>query len=36
VTLHQGPFTAEFRDMTTAGWLASFVTMDASLAEELA
>lgn len=36
VTLHQGPFTAEFRDMTTAGWLASFITMDASLAEELA
>ena len=33
VTLHQGPFTAEFRDMTIAGWEASFVTMDAAIAE---
>ena len=33
VTLHQGPFTAEFRDMTIAGWEASFVTMDRAFAQ---
>ena len=32
VTLHQGPFTAEFRDMTIAGWEESFVKMDGALA----
>ena len=32
VTLHQGPFTAEFRDMTAAGWEESFVRMDGELA----
>ena len=36
VTLHQGPFTAEFRDMTVAGWEASFVKMDKSFAGESA
>ena len=36
VTLHQGPFTAEFRDMTAAGWEASFVKMDTSFAGESA
>lgn len=29
VSLHQGPFTPEFRDMTHAGWEESFVKMDA-------
>ncbi len=29
VTLHQGPFTEEFRDMTDVGWEESFVKMDA-------
>ncbi len=33
VTLHQGPFTAEFRDMTTTGWDVSFVALDALLVE---
>ena len=28
LTLHQGPFTPEFRDMTGAGWEASFVKID--------
>lgn len=32
VTLHQGPFTAEFRDLTIAGWEESFVRMDGELA----
>lgn len=32
VTLHQGPFTAEFRDMTVEGWEESFVRMDGALA----
>ena len=32
VTLHQGPFTAEFRDMTIEGWEESFVRMDGQLA----
>jgi uncharacterized protein YndB with AHSA1/START domain len=29
ITLHQGPFTPEFRDMTLDGWESSFVKMDA-------
>ena len=33
VAIHQGPFTAEFRDMTIAGWEESFVKMDGLLAE---
>lgn len=33
VTLHQGPFTTEFRDMTAAGWEESFLKMDAIFAE---
>jgi len=32
VTLHQGPFSAEFRDMTIEGWEESFVKMDGELA----
>lgn len=32
VTLHQGPFTAEFRDMTVDGWHESFTKMDGALA----
>jgi uncharacterized protein YndB with AHSA1/START domain len=28
LTLHQGPFTPEFREMTGAGWEASFVKID--------
>jgi uncharacterized protein YndB with AHSA1/START domain len=32
VTLHQGPFTAEFRDMTIEGWEESFVKMDGEFA----
>ena len=32
MTLHQGPFSAEFRDMTGAGWEESFVKIDAQLA----
>ena len=32
LTLHQGPFTPEFRDMTGAGWEASFVKIDALVA----
>lgn len=36
VTLHQGPFTPEFRDMTDAGWEESFVKMDALLAAGVA
>jgi uncharacterized protein YndB with AHSA1/START domain len=32
VTLHQGPFTAEFRDMTVEGWQESFTKMDGVLA----
>ena len=31
VTLHQGPFTAEERDMTAGGWELSFVKLDAIL-----
>ena len=32
LTLHQGPFSPEFRDMTGAGWEASFVKIDALVA----
>lgn len=28
ITLHQGPFTAELRDITAEGWELSFVKMD--------
>ena len=31
VTLHQGPFTAEFRDLTTDGWMLSFTKLDQEL-----
>jgi len=31
VTLHQGPFTAEQRDLTTEGWELSFVKLDTIL-----
>jgi uncharacterized protein YndB with AHSA1/START domain len=31
MTLHQGPFTPEFRDMTSVGWESSFVKIDAIL-----
>jgi len=30
VTLQQGPFTPEFRDMTIAGWELSFAKLDAA------
>ncbi len=33
MTLHQGPFTPEFRDMTRIGWESSFVKFDAALVE---
>jgi len=36
LTLHQGPFSAEFRDMTSAGWLESFLKIDAELAAGVA
>lgn len=32
ITLHQGPFDPEFRDMTADGWLQSFDKMDAVIA----
>jgi uncharacterized protein YndB with AHSA1/START domain len=32
MTLHQGPFSAEFRDMTADGWELSFQKIDAILA----
>ena len=32
VTLHEGPFTAEFRDMTITGWDESFAKLDGELA----
>jgi hypothetical protein len=28
MTLHQGPFTDEIRDMTHAGWILSFTKLD--------
>lgn len=31
MTLHQGPFSPEFRDMTRDGWLSSFEKIDAVL-----
>jgi uncharacterized protein YndB with AHSA1/START domain len=31
MTLHQGPFTPEFRDQTTDGWVQSFAKLDAIL-----
>jgi uncharacterized protein YndB with AHSA1/START domain len=31
MTLHQGPFTPEFREMTRVGWESSFVKIDAEL-----
>jgi uncharacterized protein YndB with AHSA1/START domain len=34
MTLHQGPFTPEFRDMTRDGWESSFVKIDAILEEQ--
>jgi uncharacterized protein YndB with AHSA1/START domain len=34
MTLHQGPFTPEFRDMTRVGWESSFVKIDAILEEQ--
>ena len=32
ITLHQGPFTPEFRDLTQDGWNQSFEKLDAILA----
>jgi uncharacterized protein YndB with AHSA1/START domain len=32
VTLHEGPFTAQFRDMTIEGWEESFVRLDGEIA----
>jgi len=32
ITLHQGPFSAEFRDMTAEGWEESFQKIDAIVA----
>jgi uncharacterized protein YndB with AHSA1/START domain len=32
MTLHQGPFTPEFRDLTRDGWLQSFDKLDAIIA----
>lgn len=32
MTLHQGPFTPELRDMTRDGWIESFDKMDAIIA----
>ena len=34
VTLHQGPFTPQFRDMTIDGWELSFLKLDTVFAEE--
>jgi uncharacterized protein YndB with AHSA1/START domain len=34
MTLHQGPFTPEFRDMTRDGWVSSFVKIDALLKDQ--
>ena len=33
MTLHQGPFTPEFRDLTRDGWMSSFEKIDAVLEE---
>ena len=35
VTLHQGPFTEEQREMTAEGWELSFVKLDAIFAESI-
>lgn len=35
LTLHQGPFTSEFREMTRLGWEASFTKIDAIIAAGL-
>ncbi len=32
MTLHQGPFTPKYRDMTSTGWESSFTKIDAILA----
>lgn len=32
ITLHQGPFTPQFRDMTRDGWVSSFDKLDTVLA----
>jgi uncharacterized protein YndB with AHSA1/START domain len=32
MTLHQGPFTPEFRDLTRDGWMQSFEKLDAAAA----
>ena len=32
MTLHQGPFTPEFRDLTRDGWMQSFEKLDAAVA----
>lgn len=34
MTLHQGPFEPQYRDMTTTGWNESFLTVDAILEAE--
>lgn len=34
MTLHQGPFSPEFRDMTRDGWMLSFDKLDAALKEQ--
>lgn len=31
ITLHQGPFTPEFRDMTAEGWTSQFLKLDTIL-----
>ena len=36
LTLHQGPFTAEFRDVTRDGWVESFLKIDVELAAGVA
>jgi uncharacterized protein YndB with AHSA1/START domain len=36
LTIHQGPFTPEFRDMTSVGWESSFVKVDELLASGVA
>ena len=36
LTLHQGPFSPEFRDMTADGWVDSFLKIDAELAAGVA
>jgi uncharacterized protein YndB with AHSA1/START domain len=31
ITIHQGPFSAEFRDTTSTGWNESFLKIDAAI-----